>query len=241
MSAPIVILTLAVADSIHILLSLRGLIREGMEKREAIVEAVRINFLPVSITSVTTIVGFLALNFSDSPPYWHLGNITAVGIAAAWFYSITLLPALLSILPFRPRQSAGPEWSQRAMDKFADIVIGNYKRLLLGVGIGTLALISFIPTLVFDDQWVQYFDERIEFRRDSDKALDHFGLYPIEYSVPSNGPGGISEPEYLENIESFAEFLRTTERDPCLCAVRHHEAAQPQHARRRHDLAQNSG
>ena len=100
MSAPIVILTLAVADSIHILLSLRGLMREGMAKHAAIVEAVRINFLPVSITSLTTIVGFLALNFSDSPPYWHLGNITAVGIAAAWLYSITLLPALLSVLPY---------------------------------------------------------------------------------------------------------------------------------------------
>ncbi|HKJ20321.1 MAG TPA: MMPL family transporter, partial [Woeseiaceae bacterium] len=92
MSAPVVILTLAVADSIHILLSLRGLMREGLGKTEALVEAVRINFLPVSITSLTTIVGFLSLNFSDSPPYWHLGNITAVGIAAAWLYSVTLLP-----------------------------------------------------------------------------------------------------------------------------------------------------
>jgi predicted RND superfamily exporter protein len=208
MSAPIVILTLAVADSIHILLSLRGLMREGMAKTEAIVEAVRINFLPVSITSVTTIVGFFALNFSDSPPYWHLGNITAVGIAAAWLYSITLLPALLSILPYRVRQTKGPEWSQRTMDKFADFVIGNSRKLLIGVGAATLVLISFVPTLEFNDQWVEYFDERIEFRTDSDKAMGHFGLYPIEYSVPSTGPGGISEPEYLQNLESFADYLR---------------------------------
>jgi predicted RND superfamily exporter protein len=208
MSAPIVILTLAVADSIHILLSLRNLMREGMAKTEAIVEAVRINFLPVSITSVTTIVGFLALNFSDSPPYWHLGNITAIGIAAAWLYSITLLPALLSMLPYRVRKTKDAEWSQRAMGKFADFVIANNKKLLLGVGAATLVLISFVPTLEFNDQWVEYFDERIEFRTDSDKAMEHFGLYPIEYSVPSNGPGGVSEPEYLANIESFAEYLR---------------------------------
>jgi len=208
MSAPIVILTLAVADSIHILLSLRGLMREGMAKTEAIVEAVRINFLPISITSVTTIVGFLALNFSDAPPYWHLGNITAVGIAAAWLYSITLLPALLSILPYRVKQTKGAEWSQLAMDKFADFVIGNNKKLLIGVGAATLVLISFVPTLEFNDQWVEYFDERIEFRRDSDKSMEHFGLYPIEYSVPSIGPGGVSEPEYLDNIESFADYLR---------------------------------
>ncbi len=208
MSAPIVILTLAVADSIHILMTLRGLMRSGMEKTSALIEAVRVNFLPVSITSVTTIVGFLALNFSDSPPYWHLGNITAVGIAAAWLYSITLLPALLSLLPYRVRQSEGSEWSQRAMDRFADVVIGHNKKLLISIGAATLAIVSFVPTLEFNDQWVQYFDERIEFRRDSDRAQAHFGLYPIEYSVPAQGPGGVSEPEYLDNLERFAGFLR---------------------------------
>jgi len=208
MSAPIVILTLAVADSIHILLSLRGLMREGLDKTAALVEAVRINFLPVSITSLTTIVGFLSLNFSDSPPYWHLGNITAVGIAAAWLYSITLLPALISVLPYRTKQAAGGDWSQRAMDRLADVVIANYRKLFVGAGLASLALIAFIPTIDFNDQWVEYFDERIEFRNDSDEAQEFFGLYPIEYSVPADGPGGVSEPEFLANLERFAEFLR---------------------------------
>ena len=208
MSAPIVILTLAVADSIHILLTLRGLMREGMDKTAALVEAVRVNFLPVTITSLTTIVGFLSLNFSDSPPYWHLGNITAVGIAAAWLYSVTLLPALISVLPYRMKKAAGGDWSQRAMDRLAEAVIGNYRKLFVGGGLASLALIAFIPTIDFNDQWVEYFDERIEFRTDSDEAQQYFGLYPIEYSVPAAGPGGVSEPEFLSNLESFAEFLR---------------------------------
>ena len=62
-SAPIIILTLAIADPIHILTSLRTAMREGTEKSEAIVEAIRLNFLPVTITSLTTIIGFMALNF----------------------------------------------------------------------------------------------------------------------------------------------------------------------------------
>ena len=208
MSAPIVILTLAVADSIHILLSLRGLMRDGLGKAEALIESVRVNFVPVTITSLTTIVGFLALNFSDSPPYWHLGNITAVGIAAAWLYSLTLLPALISVLPFKTRVATAPEWSQRMMERLADTVIGNYGKLFLVVGAGALALIAFIPSIEFNDQWVEYFDERIEFRTDSDEVQEHFGLYPIEYSVPAANAGGISEPEYLENLARFAEFLR---------------------------------
>src|SRR5210317_1227107 len=211
MSAPIVILTLAVADSIHILMSLRGLMREGMAKTDALVEAVRINFLPVTITSLTTIVGFLSLNFSDSPPYWHLGNITAVGIGAAWIYSLTLLPAVLSLLPYRVKQTGNDEWSQRMMDRLADFVIRRYRVLLLGVGLPALALIAFIPTLNFNDQWVEYFDDRIDFRVDSDQAMNHFGLYPFEFSIHAAGPGGISEPEYLANLERLTQFMREQE------------------------------
>jgi len=208
MSAPIVILTLAVADSIHILLSLRGLMRDGKPKNDAIVEAVRINFLPVTITSLTTIVGFLALNFSDSPPYWHLGNITSAGIFAAWVYSLTLLPATISFLPYSVSAAQGSEWSQRQMDRLAEFVIRRSRPLMVGVGIAAVALAAFVPTLEFNDQWIQYFDERIEFRVDSDNAQEYFGMYPIEYSIPAAGPGGISEPEYLENLERLTTFLR---------------------------------
>jgi predicted RND superfamily exporter protein/outer membrane lipoprotein-sorting protein len=182
-SAPIIILTLAIADSIHILTSLRAAMREGMSKDEALVEALRLNFLPVTITSITTIIGFLALNFSDSPPFWHLGNITAVGILAAWAYSITLLPALMRILPYRVKQSDEASRSERAMDRF-------------------------IPSIEFNDEWIRYFDQRIEFRTESDQALQHFGMYPIEYSVPARTSGGVSDPEYLAYLERFTDFLR---------------------------------
>ena len=208
MSAPIVILTLAVADSIHILMTLRSAMRAGASKPDALVEAMRVNFLPVTITSLTTIVGFLALNFSDSPPYWHLGNITAIGVAAAWGFSITVLPAALSILPYRVTGAASPSWSERSMAALSDFVVRRHRALLFAVGIPAVALAAFIPSLQFNDQWVEYFDERIEFRTDSDKALEHFGLYPIEYSVPAAGSGGVSDPDYLANLERFTQYLR---------------------------------
>lgn len=85
-SAPVVILTLAIVDSIHILITMVQRMRVGDDKIAAIKESIRVNFLAVSITSLTTIIGFLALNFSDAPPFNALGNISAVGIAAAWFF-----------------------------------------------------------------------------------------------------------------------------------------------------------
>lgn len=207
-SAPTIILTLAIADSIHILIALRSAMRAGMAKSDAIVEAIRLNFLPVGVTSITTVIGFLALNFSDSPPFWHLGNITAVGILAAWLFSITLLPALISILPYKAKQTTVDDRGERAMERVAEFVIGKPRRILVGLGLATLLLAAFIPTIDFNDQWTQYFDERVEFRRDTDQALQHLGMYPIEYSVPAQESGGISDPEYLVNLERFADFLR---------------------------------
>jgi predicted RND superfamily exporter protein len=208
-SAPIIILTLAIADSIHILISLRTAMREGLAKEDALVEAVRLNFLPVTITSVTTIIGFLALNFSDSPPFWHLGNITAVGIVAAWAYSLTLLPALMRILPYRVVRSDRKSAGERFMGRLAELVIGNPRRVLLILGASSLALITFIPNIEFNDQWTRYFDHRIEFRGETDQALTNFGMYPIEYSLPAQTSGGVSEPEYLAQLERFTAFLRT--------------------------------
>lgn len=210
-SAPIIILTLAIADSIHILVSLRSGMKEGMAKDDAIVDAIRINFLPVTITSLTTVIGFLSLNFSDSPPFWHLGNITAMGIAAAWLYSLTLLPAVMRILPYRVRVLDKKEASQVFMERFADWVIAKNRGLLFALSAASLVLIAFIPKIEFNDQWIEYFDERIEFRTDSDVALQYFGMYPIEFSVGAINSGGISEPEYLAHLEAFTDFLREQE------------------------------
>jgi len=207
-SAPIIIMTLAIADSIHILLSLQTAMREGMSKNDALSEALRLNFLPVSITTITTIIGFLALNFSDSPPFWHLGNITAVGIAAAWTFSITVLPALISILPYKTKPVLGSNRGEKAMGHLAEFVIANPRRLLIGLGAAALALTVFIPTIEFNDQWTRYFDDRIEFRRETDQALQHFGMYPVEFSVPAQSSGGINEPEYLHYLEQFTAYLR---------------------------------
>jgi len=102
MSAPTIILTLAVADCVHILSNWLQKVRDGLGKQEAMAESIRINFSPVLLTSVTTAIGFLSLNFSDSPPFHDLGNISAVGVMFAWLFSTTLLPALVTLLPAKP-------------------------------------------------------------------------------------------------------------------------------------------
>ncbi len=209
-SAPILIITLAIADSIHFFLTYKKEFKNSGDRFSSIRLAMRQNILPITVTSLTTVVGFLSLNFSDSPPYWHLGNMAAVGIASAWVLSLMLFPAFLAIIP-QKRFKIFPEFSflSRASESTAKIVTRYAPAVVLISIVGSGFLIYMIPTIKFDDQWVEYFDESIQFRRDTDSATEYFGLYPIEYSVPALGPQGVSDPEYLEYLDEFKQFLLT--------------------------------
>jgi predicted RND superfamily exporter protein len=211
LTAPTIIMTLAIADSIHVLVTMFGLMRDGTDKASALRESLRLNLMPVAITSLTTIVGFLSLNFSDAPPFWHLGNITAIGIAAALVYSVTLIPALATILPVRVRWR--PRHEARGLDRglswLADRVIAHHRPVLVGTGLAALALIALVPRLELNDEWVKYFDHRVEFRGDAEFAMDHLtGIYQVEYSLDSGESGGISDPAYLAGLERFTAWLR---------------------------------
>jgi hypothetical protein len=209
-TAPTLIMTLAIADSIHVLVSMLAAMREGAEKTAALRESVRINFVPVTVTSVTTMVGFLVLNFSDTPPFHDLGNVTAMGIAAAFVFSLTLLPALVTVLPVRTRPRAGDAggFAER-LDRFGAWIVRRRRPVLAATAAAVVLGIALLPRLDLNDQWVHYFDERVEFRRAADITDEHLtGLYLVEYSVPAGEPEGISDPEYLAVLEAFTAWLR---------------------------------
>ena len=209
--APTMILTMAVADSVHVLVTLLSEMRSGLAKRAALVESLRVNFLPVFLTSLTTAIGFLSMNFSDSPPLNRLGTITAVGVTAAFLLSVTFLPALMSILPVRVKVHA--RGSRRSIfDRFGDLVVARSKPILIGTGVLALALIAVVPVNEVSDEFIKYFDESIEFRRDSDYTVANLtGIYQMQLSIGSGETGGISEPAYLEVLDRFASWLSEQE------------------------------
>ncbi|MDM3870835.1 MMPL family transporter [Porticoccus sp. W117] len=207
-TAPTIILTLAIADSVHILVSMFAAMGEGRDKIAALKESIRINLMPVTVTSLTTVVGFLSLNFSDTPPFWHLGNITAMGITAAWLLSLTLLPAVISLLPVKRRLGGSNNKLNLGITRLADWVTHRYKTILWVMGPATVLLVAMIPTIQLNDEFVKYFDERVEFRNDADFANAHLnGPYVVELSVESGEPGGVSDPDYLKNLERLADWL----------------------------------
>jgi len=205
--APVIIMTLAIADSVHILSTMFAEMRRGLDKHAAILESLRINIKPVFVTSLTTAIGFLSMNSSDVPPFRELGNVVAVGVLAAFIFSVLLLPAILAVLPVSIKTVQQNEEAMR--DRFADFVVSNRKRLLIGSSVVMVFIMLGIFRIELNDNFIEYLDERYPIRTDTELIASEqvTGLDIIEYSINSGKSRGITTPEYLANLDRLGQWF----------------------------------
>ena len=163
---PTVVLTLAVADCIHYLMTYRYLmVIEGKQADDANSEAFSINWLPITITSLTTSLGMLFLNLSDSPPYRDLGNMVAIGVILAWLFTLLILPQLLRLYPIRYSNDLSA--SNNRHDLFQKDIMGRYANWLqinqrsITVVMISIVMISLagLSNIRFSENWSKYFSE----------------------------------------------------------------------------------
>ena len=208
---PTAILTIAVADSIHILISYYYELNHGKSKFDAIQEALRINFSPVFITSITTVIGVLCLNASDSPPYRDMGNMIATGVFFAWLYSVTFLPAMLALMPIPKGKVENNKPS--LMIQFANVVIRFYKPLFIIMAVVIIAIGSQLNKNTISERWHEFFDTSFEVRRTLEATNDTLGgLHRIFFILDSKVEGGINNPKYLQQADDFGQWLLTQDK-----------------------------
>lgn len=205
--APVIIMTLSVADSVHILSTMFSEMRQGMDKHTAIVEALKINIKPVFITSLTTAIGFLSMNSSDVPPFRELGNIVAVGVLAALIFSVLLMPAIMAVLPLKIKTSRIEKESMS--EHFANFVIEHRKQLLLSISIIMLILSFGLFRIELNDNFIEYLDDTYTIRQDTELIVSKelTGLDIIEYSINSGKSGGITTPQYLTDLDKLGKWF----------------------------------
>ena len=205
MAGGLIVTTLAVADCVHVLVSWQKRINAGDDKQAAMLDSLRINTAPVFLTSVTTAIGFLSLEFADSPPFRDLGNIVAAGVMVALAASLFTLPALIMLLPVkvRARHSSWrwPEW-------LADFTVAHQRPLLWAGTIIILVLGAGIVHNRFGDNYAEYFAEHIPFRQSTDFINERLtGMQNLQFVLHAQQPGGINDPEFLQRLKAFQQWF----------------------------------
>lgn len=216
--SPVMILSLAFADSIHLVVAWIQGMQAGRDRKTAMVDSLKLNLAPMTMTTLMTAIGFLTLHFNDSPPFRVMGYIVAAGVVFALLMTLLFTAPLLSWLPLKAPKRISPLMTEDSpqMAGFADWVLRHRYRLLAGMGVFAVALLACIPKNVINDDIVKYYTPGTTFRQDMEFVNDNLtGIGEINYSLPAGIAGqaadGIVEPEYLRKVDAFAQWLKQQE------------------------------
>ncbi|MFT7681746.1 MAG: putative RND superfamily exporter protein [Moritella dasanensis] len=206
-SAPIIMFTVIVASSIHIITYIKSKRVEGASAKQAVLYSYQRNVKPIILSHITTIIGFLAMNTSSSPPFRDLGNIVVFGVLISLIFILTLLPFILSKINLSTKPSPVINIS-RFSKGIAEFVITN-RRIIVFIMLPTaLGISSLSINNQLNDNLVKYFDESVEFRQHAEKIDEYFsGIYNVDYSLETGTENVIFQHEYLSFIERFEDWL----------------------------------
>ncbi|MGR5173114.1 efflux RND transporter permease subunit [Vibrio owensii] len=211
-SAPLIILTMAVADCIHYLQGYKHALNKGETKLVALQQSMEKHRLPIILTSLTTAVGFLSMNFSDSPPFNDLGNITAMGVIAAMFLTLFFVPALLAVLPARKSKVVKRSGLAKPLESIARwaMVKPGLKIAVVVLGGGVIA--ANLVRNDIDDTLFEYFDESYAVRQANDFTYANLtGVASIQYAIRPEQGELITSPDFLHKLDQFVQQARQTE------------------------------
>ena len=210
-AAIFVLMAIAIAHSVHLVHGIIGGMRDGMDRRSATLYSLKTHARPIFLTSLTTAIGFLSLNFSEMPPFRIMGNIVAFGSMMAFVCSVTLLPALMVLTPMRVSATAAAKGEGKAgfSERLANFVISHNIKLLCAFAVVTIVSAFGIARIELDDNNAKILNESYQLRQSADFISEHFsGLDSIEYSLASGREDGVMDVDYMNQVDSFATWLR---------------------------------
>ena len=209
--SPIMILSMAFADGIHLVVNWIQAIHAGKDKRAAMVESLSANIGAMTVTTLMTAVGFLTLHFNDSPPFQAIGYIVAAGVMFALLLTFFFTAPLLILLPFNPPKKISPLMREDSplVRRFADFVIHNHKVIMVVMAVFAISLMAFIPKNQVNDDIVKYYTPDTTFRKDMEFVNAHLtGIGELNYSLPAGGADNIADPAYLQKVEAYSQWLK---------------------------------
>ncbi len=213
---PTFLLAVGVGDSVHILAIFYQRLSAGDSKSEAIASALRHSGLAVLMTSLTTAGALLSFAFAELLPIRNLGFLAPLGVMLAMVYTLTILPAMLSLLPIKEtgRGNARLAIVDRILMGCAKISIER-PRTVVGVAVVILAVSLFgAAQLNFSNNVLNFFPKGDPLRTSMDLLGDELGgAVTIEVLFESAQENRLHDPALLAKIEALHKRNETLNYD----------------------------
>lgn len=211
--APLVVVTIAVADSVHIISIFRQSWQQGLSPVAAMSQSLQFNLRPISLATITTLIGFASLNLASSPAISSFGTVVAIGVTFAYFLTLCVLPALVLLLPESSLGKIGPNGGVAIINvciRLAQSLVAKHSGalLLFIASLGAVSLgLSFLNNTDFD---------RASFISEDSPLHDYYTVVSermdrgtqLSYGIELASPFGSVEPDFLNRLDEFGNWLR---------------------------------
>ena len=205
-SMPIILLTIANSDGVHIVSKFFREMRSKKDTRSAVAATMDSLLVPIFVTSITTISAFLIMTTSPIQPLIGYGISISIGIAWAWFLSSLMLPAVISIKKWNPELAAfaKPSIFEKLVDKLGLAVLNHPKRVLAtGLTIVTIGLYG-VTKVTVDVNMRNFFKPGTEIRDSMDFMDDEMnGTVDIRVRIE----GDLKDPSTLADMSKLQSFM----------------------------------
>ncbi len=210
--APVIIVVVSVASSVHVI----SIYRQGLARHMTAEEAMRFslmhNIRPVSLAALTTAIGFASLNLSSSPAIQGFGGTVAVGIVFSWLLTAAVLPELL----IRLVQCVGPDTEAELLQRIMRGIVASGRRfdrpLFWGCTVLAVTGISMLPLNETDFNRLDFISDAAGLRDYFEAVGERLDRGPsISYGIDAGGEDGAVDPVFLAQLESLQVWLEARE------------------------------
>ena len=205
---PLVVLVIAMAHGIHIVSMYAQGLHKHLDKLAAMRESLSINIRPVTLASITTAMGFLCLNYSSSPGIYGFGNIVAIGVLWAYLISLMALPTLILLLP--TNKVPKPLGVHAFIKQVTRLVRTRPNQLFWGSTAIIVVTLALLPMNKLDFNRYSFIDQNSDLATVMTALAEKIGNdQSLVYSIQSGEYYGITEPEFLQQVDGFATWVES--------------------------------
>ena len=212
---PVFLMPIAILDDVHVLSEFFDRYRVLGDKRRALLEGMQPLYRPMLFTSLTSAVGFASLALADIPPVRVFGLFVAFGTMAAWLFSMTMVPAIISLMSEEKLKKILSEEGgrssilDRVLKPIGRFAFSRARTVLIFALVLVAVGIAGVTQIRINDNPVKWFKKGHPMRV-ADNVMNRLfgGTYMAYLVAEGKEPGSIKRPEvvaYLDRIQTSLE------------------------------------
>ena len=222
---PVLIVTVGICDSVHILTIFYQQLAIGRSREEAVLFAMRHSGLAILMTSLTTAAGLMSFVFAEVALVADLGIVAPIGVLIAFAFSVTWLPALLVLLPiptkYQPARDTGARAISLGLGRLGVWATRRRHAVLTGTSMLLALSAAGMTQLRFYQDSLSWFPEDDPMRVAVETISDELGgLSGLQVWIDSGRANGLHDPDFLRRVERAAKRVEALD-DVGVRVVRH--------------------